>query len=59
MDLPEYLVAPERVRNMKAKRKREIEIVIANLMSAWNYSAGKFFCTYWINTKAFIMKKTQ
>lgn len=39
MDLPEYLVAPDRVRNMKANKNSEIETVIANLMSALNYSA--------------------
>lgn len=43
IDLPEYLVAPDRVRNMKANRKSEIARVIANLVRAWNYSAGKFF----------------
>jgi len=39
--------------------KIEIATVIAKRVKAWNWEACKFFYTYWIKTKAFIMKNTQ
>jgi hypothetical protein len=43
MLLPLNLVAPDKVKYKKAKRKIPIATVIASLERAWNCSAFKFY----------------